>query len=537
MRQLPSARISHNTFNTYYLANRNFFQPYLYPLTTIMMKTILTIAIAILLCYQGNTQTLTTAKVQQYPVIPGDLPDPSILRVGNRYYATGTSSEWSPQYPLYTSEDLLHWKQQGFAFPKTPAWAVSSYWAPELYYRKGTYYVYYCARRTADGIVCIGVATSKDPLKGFTDHGVLLQWGKEAIDPFMIEDSGKLYMSFKAYGLDSRPIELLCVPLSDDGLKVTGEAFSLLRDDERKGLEGQCMVKRNDGYYLFYSYGACCGRECSYEVGVAKATALKGPYTKYEGNPVVTESNTWKCTGHGTVTTTKDGRYVYLYHAYNKKDNVYTGRQAMLSEVTWNKETGWPNIKPVNGLKPANLYNDFSGNNIGAEWMWDAKHSQSKVKIENGRLHLSGMVAKDNESGTVLTVRAYEGNYNMTVKVLSSGDAGLSGLTVYGDIGACAGIGMQKDSIVVWEVKDGKRKILQQVPVAKLPVYLKIETKDGYKMRFFWSASTDKWTEVKLAGEYYDGSYLPQWDRSPRPGIIVKDGEGVLDDFRLDYVQ
>lgn len=500
------------------------------------MKAIVSIVIAILFCYVGEAQVLARTKAQQYPVIPGDLPDPSILRVGNQYYATGTSSEWSPQYPLYTSDDLLHWKRQGNVFLKTPAWAISSYWAPELFYYKGTYYVYYCARRTADGIVCLGVATSKDPLKGFTDHGVLLQWGKEAIDPFVIEDSGKLYMSFKAYGLDKRPIELLCVPLSDDGLKVTGEAVSLLRDDERKGLEGQCMVKRADGYYLFYSYGACCGRECSYEVGVAKATTLKGPYTKYESNPVITESNTWKCTGHGTITTTSDGRYVYLYHAYNKNDNVYSGRQAMLGEVLWNKGTGWPSVVPVNGLKPQNFVDDFTSNTLRAEWMWDSRHATPATRIQKGMLHLNGVVTKDNETGTALTIRPFSGTYDMTVKVVPSEGAGLlAGLVVYGDVGATVGICVQKDSVVVWEVKNNKRTVLQQVTAIHQPIWLKISAADGYKLRFYWSNTNDKWQEVKTGESFYDGSSLPQWDRSPRPGVMVKNGEGVFDDFYIGY--
>ncbi len=499
------------------------------------MKTIVSIAIATLLFLQSNAQTLTTTKEQRYPVIPGDLPDPSILHVGNTYYAAGTSSDWSPEYPLFTSADLLQWKRQGYVFPKTPSWAASSYWAPELFYRKGVYYVYYCARRTADGIVCIGVATSKDPLKGFTDHGVLLQWGKEAIDPFVIEDSGKLYMSFKAYGLDNRPIELLSVPLSDEGLKVTGEAVSLLRDDERKGMEGQCIVKRKNGYYLFYSYGSCCGRECSYEVGVAKALFLKGPYTKYENNPIITESGAWKCTGHGTITKTKEGKYMYLYHAYNKKDNVYTGRQAMLGEVKWNKETGWPSVNPIDGLKPGDFHDDFTGNNLKADWMWDGRHTKPEVTIEKGALHLNGTAVKDNETGTALTVRPYSGTYEMMVKVVRSANAALTGLTVYGDANASVGIGMQKGNILVWEVKDGKRKVIQEVATSGQPLYLTITATDGYKLRFYWGESPTAKKEIRTGGEYYNGSYLPQWDRSPRPGMMVKDGEGIMDDFSIAY--
>jgi len=38
----------------------------------------------------------------QNPVIPGDFPDPSVIRVDDTYYAVGTSSEWGPHYPIYT---------------------------------------------------------------------------------------------------------------------------------------------------------------------------------------------------------------------------------------------------------------------------------------------------------------------------------------------------------------------------------------------------------------------------------------------------
>lgn len=62
-------------------------------------------------------------------------------------------------------------------------------WSPELYYRNDTFYVYYTVKRKSDGISCIGVATSKDPDQGFTDHGVVVEHGKEAIDAFIFDDN------------------------------------------------------------------------------------------------------------------------------------------------------------------------------------------------------------------------------------------------------------------------------------------------------------------------------------------------------------
>src|SRR5687768_16432990 len=66
------------------------------------------------------------------PVVAGDYPDPSVIRVGNEYWATATSSEWGPPFPILHSRDLVNWTTVGTAFTKRPAWSVGNYWAPEL---------------------------------------------------------------------------------------------------------------------------------------------------------------------------------------------------------------------------------------------------------------------------------------------------------------------------------------------------------------------------------------------------------------------
>ena len=63
------------------------------------------------------------------PVLAGDYPDPSIIRVGKEYWATATSSEWGPQFPILRSSDLVNWKMVGVVFPKRPGWAVANFWA------------------------------------------------------------------------------------------------------------------------------------------------------------------------------------------------------------------------------------------------------------------------------------------------------------------------------------------------------------------------------------------------------------------------
>ena len=52
------------------------------------------------------------------PVIPGDMADPSIIRVGDTYYATATSSEWAPFYPVFTSTSGTCFRREtGMDFP------------------------------------------------------------------------------------------------------------------------------------------------------------------------------------------------------------------------------------------------------------------------------------------------------------------------------------------------------------------------------------------------------------------------------------
>ena len=93
-------------------------------------------------------------------------------------------------------------------------------------------------------ISCIGVAVADSPTGKFKDYGPVVEFGKEAIDAFILEDKGKLYISWKAYGLDNQPIELLACKLTDDGLRLDGKPFSLLRDDERQGMEEAVAARR-----------------------------------------------------------------------------------------------------------------------------------------------------------------------------------------------------------------------------------------------------------------------------------------------------
>jgi xylan 1,4-beta-xylosidase len=387
----------------------------------------------------------------QNPVVAGDFADPSIIRVGETYYATGTSSEWAPYFPLYTSLDLVNWKQIGHVFDKMPEWASSSFWAPELYHHKGVFHVYYSARRKTDNVSVIGVATSEDPSKGFTDRGIIREWGSEAIDGFVFRDNdGKLYFSWKAYGLDQhRPIALMACEMTDDALGFKGEPFELRQADGKPiSAEGQVMTRRGDWYYLIYSAKGCCGRGCDYQLEVARAKDLKGPWERSPLNPLLAGGDGWICPGHGTMVTLPDGRDFFLYHAYHAKDNVFTGRQGLLDELIW-PEDGWPAF--ASGPSPSvtapmplpeetaavagsrDFVDSFDGPALSPEWQWDFNHPP-KANIADGRLRL-----EISETHAFLGVRVNQGDYTFTATIDPRGSA-QEGIAAYGDAKNSLGI-------------------------------------------------------------------------------------------------
>jgi beta-xylosidase len=108
-----------------------------------------------ILLFTLSALPLTAMEVGYFinPVIRGDVADPSVIRFEGRYYATGTSSEWAPHYPVFESKDLVNWKQTGHIFNKKPAWTTNSFWAPELFvHPSGRVFCYYTARQAGSNI-------------------------------------------------------------------------------------------------------------------------------------------------------------------------------------------------------------------------------------------------------------------------------------------------------------------------------------------------------------------------------------------------
>src|ERR1044071_7865970 len=93
-------------------------------------RMIRTTALIVLLLFTSLTPARAQTEQGAYknPVIAGDYPDPSVIRVGRDYWATSTSGEWAPEFPILHSSDLVNWEVVGAVFPKRPVWAERNFW-------------------------------------------------------------------------------------------------------------------------------------------------------------------------------------------------------------------------------------------------------------------------------------------------------------------------------------------------------------------------------------------------------------------------
>lgn len=484
------------------------------------------------------------------PVISSDMADPTIINVNGIYYASGTSSEWAPFYPVFSSEDLINWKQTGYVFSSKPEWTSHSFWAPELYHHKnGKIYCYYTARRKGDGISFIGVAVADNPTEEFTDHGLLVEFGREAIDAFVFEDEGQLYITWKAYGLDDRPIELLCSRLSDNGLHLEGEPFSMLVDDLNIGLEGQYHFKKDNYYYIIFSARGCCGFRSNYEVHAARSLNLKGPYEKYENNPILHggEGDFISC-GHGTAVETPDGRMFYLCHAYLKGAGFYGGRQPILQEMFVGDDE-WVHFRTGNvarieqpmpfagAVQYENL--DFEDNfvegKLKVDWTWNYPYANVKAEIKSNKLSLSTMPEESNNTdAAALCVRPKTPDYAYETLLAADKKESFKGLTLYGDDKNFVAWGNQESKLVLKSVKNEKETTLFEQEYNAEQLHLKIDVTEGCMLQFFWSEDGKNWRNAENTN--LNTAFLVRWDRVARPGIMhfgEIDSPGEFSFFKL----
>lgn len=304
-----------------------------------------------------------------------DFPDPTVMRGKDGYwYAYSTGGPYDEQgaasdaSKIARSADLVHWERVGpiFTADTWPTWAAptTGFWAPDIRYLNGTYVMYFTVPDTTvsdEGFDAgIGVATAPTPAGPWTDSGAPLIPPRQVgggwttvIDPAgFTDDDGSQYLYYGGYGSGS-----FVVPLSEDGLSVTGEGKPVLSPR----FEGIYVIKRNDWYYAFGSSANCCaGPTTGYTLFAGRARSPFGPFLDRDGVSmlqsrsggtivIAPNGNRWIGTGHGSMVTDLAGQTWQAYHAIDRNDPYldvspgFTMRPMLLDRMDW--IDGWPTVR------------------------------------------------------------------------------------------------------------------------------------------------------------------------------------------------
>ena len=311
------------------------------------------------------------------PVYGGYFADPFVWQHKGEYYAVGTgpleangqvtraneiSSSLQVQmrvFPLLRSDDFVTWHAVGGALVRPDASLGESFWAPEVAYDDGSFYLYYSVG-FEDKNHQLRVAASNHPMGPYSDLGKTLVDAHTtpfAIDahPFQ-DDDGTWYLFWAQDFLDNRegarPGTALMVDRMLDMTTLAGEARPVLRarsdwqrflkDRPMYGgiwdwhtLEGPSVLKHDGRYYCFYSGGRW--ENDSYGVDYGVADHPMGPYTD-AGNEagarvLRTAPGHLIGPGHNSFIIGPDRQTEYIvYHAW---DAGMMQRRLCLDKLIW----------------------------------------------------------------------------------------------------------------------------------------------------------------------------------------------------------
>ena len=261
------------------------------------------------------------AKGKALPLSQVPLADPYILVADSCYYAYGTHS--ADGIEVWRSADLAQWERLGLALHKQHTSETRWFWAPEVYHKDGTYYMYYSANEH------LYVAASASPTGPFRQQGghqmKSLLGDEKCIDSHVFfDDDGTAWLFFVRFTDGNciwscqlsadliTPIAATlqpCIAVSQPWEQAMGRV-----------VEGPYVVKHKGCYYLTYS--ANDFRNIDYAVGVATAKSPYGPWTKSE-QPIISRTNIGRYgTGHGDLFTDAKDNWQYVFHTHNSFTEV-----------------------------------------------------------------------------------------------------------------------------------------------------------------------------------------------------------------------
>lgn len=448
------------------------------------------------------------------PVIYADVPDMSMIRVGDTYYMSSTTMHMAPGVPIMKSKDLVNWEIVNYCYDVLEDMdelnltnGKSTYgrgtWASCIRYHNNMYYVTTFAQTTGKTYIFSTKDIEKGPWKlstfkpAYHDHTVFF------------DDDGRIYMIWGGG-------KLCIVELKEDlsGIKEGTERVFIENASAPSGdniglpAEGSQLFKVNGKYYLFNITWPKGGMRT---VVIHRSDSMEGPW---EGRVALQD----KGVAQGGLIDTPDGKWF----AYLFRDNGSVGRIPYLVPMKW--EDGWPvigidgkvpetlELPASKGLIPGIVASDeftrkkkeaalplvWQWNHQPDNSLWSVSERKGYLRLKTGRVDNDFLLARN-----TLTQRTIgpvcSGVTSVDVSGMKEGDfAGLALLQKkYGLVGVKFENGVKK--IVMVSAQTDKPEEVESLPLNQNTIFLKAEcdfTDLKDKADFYYSLDGKKWTKI-----------------------------------------
>lgn len=294
------------------------------------------------------------------PILPGDHPDPSLLKVGNDFYASGSCFHFNPFSPIMHSTDMVHWEVLSRVVPSN--WSAlgsaspsAGIWGGTLSYFYNSYWFYF-SNTAGGGQYFCKATTPAGPWSTPVKVNTTTTTGAIGYDnSIFVDDNGTPYMMIKPGQFTNRIQQI-----GTNG-HLTGNVINLDWVNTGKKYswaEGPVMCKRNGWYYYFIAGNVAGGQY------VMRSKTLTADSLSWEpmGNffESVSDANVlFRSPNHITQPfMLSDSTWWTISHSYENLNGDSwdgKGRQGLLHQIVWDangKPTGKaPTTSPC--MKPA----------------------------------------------------------------------------------------------------------------------------------------------------------------------------------------